>query len=480
MKKSIIWTLFFIILAGIISLVFISDEPMDESEKYINIEKRIGKNEMVADIDSIVSFFESVHPKPYRFQTKEQLTNLLASKKQTLPDSLELINFWRLVDELLCNYDDAHSYAKDFYVLTDYVQKGKLFFPLSVKIQDDKFFVSETDSSYISLKKGTQITNINGVEVTELINQLSKHCSKETKTLDVLEISEDFGFYLWKAYDWDKDFEVFYLPDSNATKIDSIKIEGIKWEDRKVITKNNSSFSFEFLKNNQGYMKITDFNGDRDEINDFYEKSFNKMKEKQTQNLILDFRGHSGGSDQYGEDLAKYIATKPFKKLSKAYWKITPEFKNAFDRKFVPKGIQWFEPIYLINEYSENFYGANTYDSVIVEYELKEPLPKEKRFLGNVYLITDHNTFSAGSIFAEMFKYYNLGTVVGQPTGNLCSFSGFALSEYVLPNSKLSFQVSSVYNLSNNKEEGLKTVEPTIFVPYSENPIDYILNNLIE
>jgi hypothetical protein len=116
---------------------------------------------------------------------------------------------------------------------------------------------------------------------------------------------------------------------------------------------------------------------------------------------------------------------------------------------------------------------------VTVNYELKEPLPEEKRFRGKVYLITDHNTFSAGSIFAEMFKYYNMGQIVGQPTGNLHSFNGFALANFTLPNSKLSFQVSSVYNVANSKKEGLKSVEPNYFVDSSEDPISYIFENLI-
>jgi C-terminal processing protease CtpA/Prc len=156
-------------------------------------------------------------------------------------------------------------------------------------------------------------------------------------------------------------------------------------------------------------MKITHFNGDENEIEHFYKQSFKSLLDHNSSHLILDFRGHIGGADSYGENLAKYFAKEPFRKLSKAYWKITPEFKEAFDRKFVPKSIRWFKPIYLVNEYSSIFYGAEPNELVTLNYEMKNPLSEEKRFPGNVYLITDHNTFSAGSIFAEMFKYYKMG-----------------------------------------------------------------------
>ncbi|PIV94802.1 MAG: hypothetical protein COW44_02470, partial [Flavobacteriaceae bacterium CG17_big_fil_post_rev_8_21_14_2_50_33_15] len=225
---------------------------------------------------------------------------------------------------------------------------------------------------------------------------------------------------------------------------------------------------------------ITDFNGDEGEIKNFYEKTFETLAEKNSSHLILDFRGHSGGADSYGEHLAKYFAKEPYRKLSRAYWKITPDFKQAFDRRFIPKGIRWFKPIYLVNEYSSIFYGAEQNELVTVNYEMKRPLSEEDRYLGNVYLITDHNTFSAGSIFAEMFKFYNMGKIVGQPTGNLYSFNGFALANFTLPNSKLSFQVSSVYNIANNEEEGIKSVQPDDIIDLKKDPVDYIIETYIQ
>ena len=67
-----------------------------------------------------------------------------------------------------------------------------------------------------------------------------------------------------------------------------------------------------------------------------------------------------------------------------------------------------------------------------------------------------------------------------QPTGNLYSFNGFALANFTLPNSKLTFQISSVYNIANNKEEGLKSVEPDYFVDLTNDPVKYILKNFIQ
>jgi hypothetical protein len=479
MKKTILWLLISAILIAIVYLATLSDPSLDESVRLVEIDSYLAKVEMIDDIDSLVSIFDRVHPNPYRFTEKNHLLSKIDSIKIKLPDSLTIMNFWRVLDEIIVTYNDAHSTAEDRYVLSDYVKKDRLFFPLTASIQNNRIFVSKHDSLGQVLPEGVEIKKINGKSGKEIVKDLLKHATKETQDLKRQEISDDFGFYLWKTYDWGAKFTIHYTSIDTAN-VDSIVVEGEKWESRaRPVQSETDSYHFKLLEDKVGLMTIADFNGDEQAIKDFYEESFKLLAESNSSHLILDFRGHIGGADSYGEHLAKYFAKVPYRKLSKAYWKITPDFKEAFDRRFVPKGIRWFRPIYLINEYSSVFYGAKQNELVTVNYELKDPLPKDERFLGNVYLITDHNTFSAGSIFAEMFKYYNMGKIIGQPTGNLCSFNGFALANFTLPNSRLSFRVSSVYSIANNKEEGLQSVEPDDKISLESDPLDYIFKTYI-
>ncbi|ALM06398.1 hypothetical protein SB49_00130 [Sediminicola sp. YIK13] len=457
-----------------------SDPTEDESIRFVEIDSYLTKEEMSNDIDSLNFTFEKIHPNPYRFIEKEDFISKVDSIKTQLPDSLTEINFWRLLDKIIVCYNDAHSKAEDSYILTDYVKKQKLFFPLSASIHTGKILISCNENTEQRLPKQTEVMEINGITAKEIIRDLLSHATKENKSLKLLEISDDFGFYLWKMYDWTSEFKIHYKRIESNT-LDSIVIKGINWENRKNYRKSeNDSYTFKLLEKGVGYMKITNFNGDETEIKDFYKQSFKSLSKNNSSNLILDFRGHKGGSDSYGEHLAKYFSKEPYRKLSKAYWKITPEFKEAFDRRFIPRSIRWFKPIYLVNEYSSIFYGAEPNELVTINYEMKNPLSEEKRFLGNIYLITDHNTFSAGSIFAEMFKYYNMGKIIGQPTGNLYSFNGFALADFTLPNSKLSYQVSSVYNVANNEEKGMKSVEPDIIIDLEIDPLEYIIENLLD
>ena len=53
-------------------------------------------------------------------------------------------------------------------------------------------------------------------------------------------------------------------------------------------------------------------------------------------------------------------------------------------------------------------------------------------------------------------------TIVGQSSGNLTSFSAYALVEWYLPNSKIKFRVSSAYSIGINGDESLNSVETDI------------------
>jgi hypothetical protein len=133
-----------------------------------------------------------------------------------LPDSLSTINFWRVIDQIIIGYNDAHSKADDVYVLTDYVKNKKLFFPLTASILHNKILVSNSENIEQTLPEGTEIKQINGKTDKEIIRDLLKHATRETQSLKQLEISDDFGFYLWKTYDWDSDFRIHYINNDST------------------------------------------------------------------------------------------------------------------------------------------------------------------------------------------------------------------------------------------------------------------------
>lgn len=463
------------------SLASCSHTDQRHASPVVDIGHTLSRADMAADLDSLVATFERVHPNPYRFTTRAQRLARLDSLKASLPDQLPMLEFWRLVDRVTCEYTDAHSYVHDGEVLSAYVNASGRFFPVLVTLDSAGMVVMEHDGGAGAIPTGARITRINGVSTPDIIEQLAAHSCRETRALAMRDVSDDVSFFLWKMQDWGSSFSIHYISADAQGAVDSVTLDGATWANRPRAHRDVPvARSFTMLDGNVGYMRVTDFEGDARETRDFFRESFERLRDRKAQELVIDFRGHTGGRDSFGEDLAQFFAGTPYRRLRESRWHITPEFREAFDDRFVPRAVRWFPPVYLINEYSRVFFGSSAYDTVLVEHTWRTPLPESERFRGRVFLITDHQTFSAGSIFAEMFRHFNMGISVGQPTGNLQSFNGFALATFVLPRSGVTFQVSSVFNVANSGELGARSVEPDHQLPLSEDPLRFIIDRLIE
>lgn len=84
---------------------------------------------------------------------------------------------------------------------------------------------------------------------------------------------------------------------------------------------------------------------------------------------------------------------------------------------------------------------------------------EEQRYKGEVVLITSHYCYSTADDFARSFKYYQMGTVIGQETGGLKDSYGDVL-HFKLPHSKIGCGCSYKYyqglDLNDQASDGVK------------------------
>lgn len=92
---------------------------------------------------------------------------------------------------------------------------------------------------------------------------------------------------------------------------------------------------------------------------------------------------------------------------------------------------------------------------------------KEQVFDGEVYILTDISTFSSAMDFAMLIADNNLGTIVGEPSGNLPDSYGDCLY-FQLPNSKFVLSISHKrwYRIDQSKAE--QPIMPNYEVPAEE------------
>lgn len=131
---------------------------------------------------------------------------------------------------------------------------------------------------------------------------------------------------------------------------------------------------------------------------------FTEIKQKNIQNVAVDLRGNGGGSSMVGNEFIKYLPV-----------------DNYYDG---PYDWRWG----FCEFHSSPKISNKQYKSLL--------------FGGNVYILTDYDSFSAAKDFAMLIQDNRLGKVVGEPSANAVNGYG-EVTYFYLPNTGLYVQIST-------------------------------------
>ncbi|MBP2022816.1 C-terminal processing protease CtpA/Prc [Clostridium punense] len=170
------------------------------------------------------------------------------------------------------------------------------------------------------------------------------------------------------------------------------------------------------------------------------DKFFEDIKKNEITKLVIDVRKNIGGNIKCVEGLLTYFNVK------ECYFSAA---EDEYDKKHV-----------------QNIW-----------------VDKNRVYLGETYVLISNSTFSAGNQLADIFKFNNIGTLIGEPTGNSPSFYANPIL-IELPNSKIKCSISTKYIIGVDKNNNSNTVLPDInmsntienIMSDKESIIEYIKN----
>lgn len=155
-------------------------------------------------------------------------------------------------------------------------------------------------------------------------------------------------------------------------------------------------------ENNVGIFTLTACVDD-EEYRGKLDEFFGEVFADDIQNVVVDLRGNGGGNSWVANEFIKYLDV------------------DQYD--------SWDSAVRL------GWYLLKNED--IVYSNQKKP----RTFTGDVYVLTDISTYSAAMDFAMLIADNNMGTIVGEPSGNLPDAYGDCLY-FQMPNSKLAMSIS--------------------------------------
>ncbi len=373
-----------------------------------NYDKVITKKEALEDLEYSMKYLNKIHPKLLRnvpTEIKEQY-NIVKNNLET-KDLITVNYLSKEIESIFSKLNDAHTIAIGYY--------------------NDYHILKEMNNHN---KNKEIMTKINDIEIKELFEQNKQYYSYEMEEyalkqfkndlitlegLDKLGINTEEIKYTFELNN--KETEYTYKKDDYLTQEEYNKYNNIEPKQQK------SFVTYEIDKENNLAILYLDQCKNNKEYKRVLKEFFKKVNENNIENIAVDLRYNKGGSSSVATEFLKYIN---------------------------------------INKYNE---WADEWRLGQFNIKTKQHLIKNKKkknsWSGNIYILTSIDTFSSAMDFAMYIKDNNLGTIIGEASGNNPNSYGETAS-FKLPNSGIFMQISTKkwHRINQNTEEVF--IEPDI------------------
>ena len=361
-------------------------ETTNEYVTTLPLETELTKKQILGDIDYVIGKLRERHPAWLEKENKrvDAVEAKYSDMRKMINDdeknSYTVLEEWQILSRIMNQLYDGHSRVD--------------FFSDSEKYIDDFSQINEYGNPITINGEPTEkilesFLNLFQCERVEFAQAVFGEYIKQELYLNWLGVDTSDGVtFKYVTDSGEKEYHYSFVPYENVANND---VEESEWVNYEIEEKDNLAiFTLKECDYNDLYVNT---------VNEF----FDKVDSTDIENVIVDLRGNGGGNSYVANEFLSHLNIDGYMGLSGEV-----RYGNFLIHN---------EPYYYTVEKKENAYD------------------------GKVFILTDVFTFSSAMDFAMFFKDNNLGTVVGEASGNMPEAYGDML-RFTVPNSKLAFSVS--------------------------------------
>jgi hypothetical protein len=427
------------------------------------------------DLDSLKVWIESMHPDHLSRISDSVWNDAIQRAHESLGDSLSLWDFSQTVGEVIGTLRDSHS-----LVLLGKWQGGLAHkhgkCNLELKYIDDKFYVK--NGPLMVVERGTEITEINGIPVLELLETAMKVVPSEGDSyISKLRIAELFiNDIAIEESVIENNSIALLLSDGSTIEYPLIKVDGSKKRKRDYKIEDEDVIEWVWPEGGKGMVILKVKSFDMGTSRRFYknlEKGFKKLRKANKlggiEGLAIDLRGNLGGDAWRVEGLFNYIVDEEFFAPNAIIVRQCKESKEEFNETY--KGlVKWLADRFghKVSELADikrlALLEIGETDTLFFEPTLDE---SKNKFLGNCCVLIDGLSASGSVEFTALFEMHGKGPIIGEPCMGP-STGTFANPIYrMLPNSEIGVFISSAqFCLDTSYRWSPTPIQPTRWVQY--------------
>ena len=428
---------------------------------------------MQKDLKTLLETFEG-HPDPFTKISESKFNAIVDSVRNNISTEMDEIDFYKNMSRIVASIHDGHTslYLRGGWL--ENMRKKNGVFPYEVYLTNEhKLYIT---SSYIKdqIPLGAEVLEINGLQISDFIDEITPYISCETIPFRNDQITTSFEKMLYLVFKQvDKlEFKVRQIEEQNFI-VETIDYD--LWKDQKKDLRKDRDkriakgkpYDYQVIKPGIAKIKIFSFHTyDIKKYNIFLRKTFKDIKKQNIHSLIIDVRGNYGGWPKMSSKLFHYIHNGYFKTLARSTTKISSPYRRSFTDSNTAlrnaNNIDFRQSRHLLN-LEEILYGKlDTYYEEDVIFN-ESPVTEDYEFYGDCFLLIDRKSFSAASSFASTFQCYQMGTIIGEPTGGTKIFRANAFTKK-LSKTDLVVRMSSTKCFSTCYNGDDEPIQPNLVV----------------
>jgi len=412
--------------------------------------KKYGRTELQADFTLLRNILETKHPSLYWYTSKDSMDNSFDRYYRAIEDSMTELQFgWKILAPLTSHIHCGHT---SFGMSRAYNRwaDNKRFpaFPLQMKIWNDTMVVTANLNRKDSLlKRGTFITAVNGLRAREMTRVLFDYMTEDGRAdnINYVRLSSNFPYYHRNVFGLSRNYTVAYIDSSGSEKTIKVPLfEFPRDSSRKSVPRPTAASKSKKETRQQRLLTarslaidtaantaiITLNTFSTGGLRKFFRQTFRYIRKTGIGHVVLDLRSNGGGRINLSTLLTRYVIRTPFRVTDTAF--AAARSLRPYTR-YIKNG--------LVNNLGLLFFTKKKADGLyhFGYWERKFYKPKKiNHYEGDLYVLTNGQTFSASALFCNAVKGQPGITLVGEETGGgWHGNNGILIPDITLPNTRL-------------------------------------------
>lgn len=400
----------------------------------------ISAEKLQADLDFMLATMKEAHPNLYAYTAQADADRTFQQVRAAIGQPMTGKEFYRLIAPAVASLKNGHTYVfppvEEFQAC---MKGGGKVLPVTFGFDQQKVILRDC-SGQKPPPLGVEVLSINGQDAMAICQRYASYFPAEgnTKNMALIERGEILRILLWMDYGCDTPLAL-KVKDTDR-KISEFSVQPTPADGLKpgqAATTKSGRWQYKYLPGAR--CGVITFDGfDLAGFDQFLKDAFGDIRAKKAESLIIDLRACPGGDGRVGDALMNYLTEKPFIQFQKTEIKVTRQMFGKYAQQFGCTENQIGSVVALDGQATRS----------------GQPVENSLRFRGRVIVLIGPRSTSASTSFAACVKYYHLGTLIGEETGDTTDLYADSYV-FTLPNSQIKVSVACKhFVLAGGKPDG--------------------------